>query len=97
MIVEDEEAKIIPLEPFASSHHCNDTTNTPTFSLACSDTVDLAVNLELQSLGCSKRDCQLVIVQFIVKHLHNVFAEICLPIELELIRSMDSEIKVHLF
>ena len=95
MIVEDEEAKIIPLEPFASSHHCNDTTNTPTFSLACSDTVDLAVNLELQSLGCSKRDCQLVIVQFIVKHLHNVFAEICLPIELEFIRSVDSEIKAQ--
>ena len=97
MIVEDEETKTIPLEPFASSYHCNDATNAPAFSLTCGETVDLAVNLELQSLGCSKRDCQLVIVQFIVKHLHNVFAEICLPIELELIRSMDSEIKVHLF
>ena len=97
MIVEDEETKTIPLEPFASSYHCNDATNAPAFSLTCGDTVDLAVNLELQSLGCSKRDCQLVIVQFIVKHLHNVFAEICLPIELELIRSMDSEIKVQFF
>ena len=97
VIVEDEEAKTIPLELFASSHRCNYATNASAFSLACGDTVDLAVNTKLQSLGCSKRDCQLVIVQFIVKHLHNVFAEICLPIELELIRSMDSEIEVHLF
>ena len=95
MVVEDEEAKTIPLEPFASSHRCNYATNASAFSLACGNTVDLAVNTKFQSLGCSKRDCQLVIVKFIIEHLHHVSAQICLPIELEFIRSMDSEVEIQ--
>ena len=95
MIVEDEEAKTIPLELFASSHRCNYATNASAFSLACGDTVDLAVNTKFQSLGCSKRDCQLVVVKFIIEHLHHVSAQICLPIELEFIRSMDSEVEIQ--